>query len=55
MYSLQRRLDGSVDFNRNWTEYVSGFGDLGQDTEFWLGLENIHKLTDQSRRYFQLW
>ena len=35
--------DGTVDFYRNWTDYVQGFGDL--EGEFWYGLENIHCLT----------
>ena len=40
---FQRRLDGSVSFERNWDEYVRGFGDLAGS--FWLGLEAIHHLT----------
>ncbi len=40
---IQRRINGSVDFYRNWTEYVAGFGDL--EGEFWYGLEKMHCLT----------
>ncbi|OWF39987.1 Angiopoietin-related protein 4 [Mizuhopecten yessoensis] len=42
---LQHRLNGSVSFNRSWTDYVTGFGDLRGD--FWLGLEYIHVLTSR--------
>ena len=40
---IQSRINGSVDFYLNWTDYVNGFGDL--EGEFWYGLENIHCLT----------
>ncbi|KAI8499064.1 Fibrinogen- domains (FReDs) [Branchiostoma belcheri] len=40
---IQRRLDGSVDFRKNWEEYKHGFGN--KNTEYWLGNENIHRLT----------
>ena len=41
----QRRLDGSVNFSRNWEDYKSGFGTIGDNTtEMWLGNENIYQL-----------
>ena len=39
---IQRRKDGSVDFNRPWSDYEKGFGDL--NGEFWYGLKNMNCL-----------
>ncbi|KAK0132489.1 Fibrinogen-like protein 1 [Merluccius polli] len=45
---IQRRADGSVLFNRSWTEYKNGFGDMQSGAgEFWFGNENLHYLTEQ--------
>ncbi|CAK8694757.1 unnamed protein product [Clavelina lepadiformis] len=41
---FQRRMDGSVDFFKNWQDYVTGFGNV--DGEHWLGLENLQQITD---------
>ena len=40
---FQRRIDGSVDFYRNWTSYVAGFGDL--EGNLWIGLDKLHAMT----------
>nr|XP_033787023.1 fibrinogen gamma chain isoform X2 [Geotrypetes seraphini] len=47
---LQRRLDGSVDFKKNWVQYAQGFGHLSPSdtTEYWIGNEKMHALTTQS-------
>ena len=42
---FQRRIDGSVDFFRDWENYKQGFGNL--QNEHWLGNENIFTLTLQ--------
>eukprot|EP00111_Clytia_hemisphaerica_P009266 TCONS_00027220-protein len=43
---VQRRVDGSENFVRNWTEYREGFGRLHR--EHWFGNENLYRLTAQS-------
>ena len=45
---IARNKKGStVDFNKNWTNYVEGFGVL--KTEFWYGLEAIRCFTDSGQ------
>ncbi|XP_053159389.1 angiopoietin-related protein 4 [Hemicordylus capensis] len=47
---IQRRLDGSVDFDQLWEAYKNGFGNMSGD--FWLGLEKTHQIMQDGR--FQL-
>ncbi|KAM9349961.1 angiopoietin-related protein 3-like [Symphorus nematophorus] len=42
---IQRRKDGSVNFDQTWEKYENGFGDF--QGEFWLGLRKIHSLAAQ--------
>ena len=40
---IQKRVDGTVDFNRSWNDYEKGFGDL--TGEFWYGLRTMNCLS----------
>lgn len=44
---IQRRVDGTTSFNRSRSQYNVGFGDM-DDSNFWLGLEKINRITDLS-------
>ena len=44
---IQRRVDGRVDFYRDWEAYRNGFGTL--KSNFWLGNEKIHAITNTGR------
>uniref|UniRef100_F6R232 Fibrinogen-like protein 1 n=1 Tax=Callithrix jacchus TaxID=9483 RepID=F6R232_CALJA len=45
---IQRRSDGSENFNRGWNDYENGFGNFVQKRgEYWLGNKNLHLLTTQ--------
>ncbi|XP_030063010.1 tenascin isoform X4 [Microcaecilia unicolor] len=42
-----RRVDGKENFYRNWRSYIASFGEL--KGEFWIGLENLHKITNHGQ------
>ncbi|CAK8688214.1 unnamed protein product [Clavelina lepadiformis] len=44
--TIQRRMNGKVNFERGWDDYVRGFGN--PSSEHWLGLENIYRLSRQT-------
>ncbi len=44
---IQRRVDGTTSFDQNWAEYKRGFGNITHN--YWMGLDNIHKLAGPGR------
>ncbi|XP_063405608.1 fibrinogen-like protein A [Mytilus trossulus] len=44
---IQRRLDGTVNFQRSWKDCENGFGNV--DSEYWLGNKHIHSLTSSGK------
>ncbi|KAM3620039.1 uncharacterized protein V6R79_017419 [Siganus canaliculatus] len=49
---IQKRYDGSQNFNQVWESYKRGFGNL--NGEFWLGLQSIHSLANQGEYVLQV-
>ena len=49
---IQRRTKFDVSFDRVWADYKKGFGDINGD--FWLGLDNMHRLTNQKTLTYML-
>ncbi|XP_038032026.1 angiopoietin-related protein 5 isoform X3 [Anas platyrhynchos] len=50
---VQKRTDGIITFQRTWSEYLDGFGDLSG--EFWLGLRKIFHIVNQKATSFSLY
>ncbi|XP_050330500.1 ficolin-2-like [Bactrocera neohumeralis] len=48
---VQRRMDGTEDFYRDWDDYVTGFGD--PEGEYFIGLDRLHALTNDQPN--ELW
>ena len=45
--TFQKRFDNSVNFFLGWDDYVQGFGNVSG--EYWLGLQQVHRLTSSGR------
>ncbi|CAF2926622.1 unnamed protein product [Rotaria sp. Silwood2] len=43
---IQNRQTNSINFNRTWNEYRQGFGNIINQTDFWIGNENLYWLTN---------
>ena len=44
---FQKRFDGSTNFFLGWDEYEQGFGNVSG--EYWLGLQQVHRLTSSGQ------
>ncbi|CAH1788022.1 unnamed protein product [Owenia fusiformis] len=44
---IQHRIDGILEFSRDWDDYKHGFGSLAD--EFWLGNDRIHYLSSSGQ------
>jgi len=49
---IQRRIDGKTDFNRGMEMYKKGFGRV--KSEYWIGLDILHRLTNNSNLSYKL-
>ncbi len=44
---IQRKVDATTSFDRMWTDYKRGFGNITHN--YWMGLDNIHQLAGPGR------
>jgi len=43
---MQRKVSvGLVSFNQKWAAYRNGFGSAAGNDNYWLGLDEVHRLT----------
>ncbi|XP_041372488.1 uncharacterized protein LOC121385775 isoform X2 [Gigantopelta aegis] len=49
---IQRKSNGSTNFNKTWYEYRDGFGEI--DSDYWLGNNDIHRITKQGQYELQI-
>ncbi|XP_056014454.1 ficolin-2-like [Ostrea edulis] len=49
---IQKRIDGSTDFYKNWDEYKNGFGDPCKN--YWIGNDAIHILTEKKKQVLRV-
>jgi len=45
-FIIQNRQSNNINFNRTWIEYRRGFGNILNQTNFWIGNENLYWLTN---------
>ncbi|EDS28537.1 fibrinogen and fibronectin [Culex quinquefasciatus] len=43
---FQQQVSSALSFNLNWAQYRLGFGTVGKDENYWLGLEPVHQITN---------
>ncbi|VDI65395.1 Hypothetical predicted protein [Mytilus galloprovincialis] len=44
---IQRRMNGHINFSRDWDSYKRGFGNM--KGEHWLGNDHLHQLTSKGK------
>ncbi|VDI43929.1 ficolin [Mytilus galloprovincialis] len=49
---FQRRLNGCINFYRDWNSYKNGFGNPSE--EYWLGNEAIHEITSHGNHELRI-